>query len=129
MSRFPPQEVAEALAKVRALCLAFPETEQRESHGEPCWFAGGKKAFVMAAQEHHDDRTAIWVAAPEGVQSALVAGEPGRYFRPPYVGHLGWLGVQLPGIEDEELSAICREAFATVAPPSVLRMWRPESGE
>jgi hypothetical protein len=43
--------------------------------------------------------------------------------------HLGWLGVQLPGIEDEELSAICREAFATVAPPSVLRMWRPESGE
>jgi hypothetical protein len=35
---------------------------------------------------------------------------------------LGWLGVLLPGIDDLELAAICREAFTAVAPPSVLKM-------
>jgi hypothetical protein len=130
VSRFPPQEVAEALAKVRALCLALPETSERLSHGGPAFFIRNKKCFVMFLDNHHDDgRLAIWCAAPDGVQADVVETDPERFFRPPYVGHLGWLGVQLPGIEDEELSAICREAFATVAPPSVLRMWRPESGE
>jgi hypothetical protein len=59
----------------------------------------------------------------------MVDIDPERFFRPPYVGHLGWLGVQLPGIADSELSAICQEAFATVAPPSVLKMWRSQPAE
>ena len=106
------------LARVRSLCLAFPKTEQRESHAEPCWFAGGKKTFVMAAQEHHDDRTAIWAAAPDGVQSALVAGEPGRYFRPPYVGHRGWVGVYLDvdDIDWPHVEEIIEDAWRSVAP-------------
>ena len=120
----PRGEIQEGspLARVRSLCLAFPETEQRESHGEPCWFAGGKKTFVMAAQEHHDDRTAIWAAAPEGVQSALVAGEPGRYFRPPYVGHRGWVGVFLD-IEDIDwphVEEIIEDAWRVVAPKRLI---------
>jgi hypothetical protein len=84
----------------------------------------------MFLDDHHDDgRLAIWCAAPDGVQADLVETDPERFFRPPYVGQMGWLGVQLPGIEAAELNAICREAYAAVAPPSVLRMWRPEPGE
>jgi hypothetical protein len=129
MSPFPPDEVAEALAKVRAACLALPETSERLSHGGPAFFIR-KKCFVMFLDDHHDDgRLAIWCAAPDGVQADLVETDPERFFRPPYVGHMGWLGVQLPGIEAAELNAICREAYAAVAPPSVLRMWRPEPGE
>jgi hypothetical protein len=106
------------LARVRSLCLALPETEQRESHGEPCWFASGRKMFVMAAQEHHDDRTAIWAAAPEGVQSSLVASEPERYFRPPYVGHRGWLGVYLDvdDLDWPHVEEIVEDAWRCVAP-------------
>ncbi len=106
------------MARVRALCLALPETEQRQSHGEPCWFAGGKKLFVMAAQEHHDDRTAVWAAAAEGVQSALVASEPERYFRPPYVGHRGWVGVYLDvdDIDWPHVEEIVEDAWRCVAP-------------
>jgi hypothetical protein len=123
VSRFPHDEVAGALAKVRAACLALPETSERLSHGGPAFFVRKKKCFVMFLDDHHDDgRLAIWCAAPEGVQPELIETEPERFFRPPYVGHLGWLGVQLPGIEDAELSAICREAFTTVAPASVRRM-------
>ena len=123
MSRFPEHEVAEALAKVRAVCLALPETSERPSHGGPAFFIRNKKCFVMFLDNHHDDgRLAIWCAAPEGVQADLVETDPERFFRPPYVGNLGWLGVQLPEIEDAELRAICREAFTTVAPSSVLKM-------
>jgi hypothetical protein len=130
VSRFPPDEVADALVKVRAACLALPETSERLSHGGPAFFVRTKKCFVMFLDDHHDDgRLAIWCAAPEGVQADLVETEPERFFRPPYVGHLGWLGVQLPGIEDAELTAICREAFTTVAPPTVLKRWRSQPVE
>ncbi|SDP22154.1 hypothetical protein SAMN04489867_1773 [Pedococcus dokdonensis] len=110
------------LARVRDLCLAFPATEQRESHGEPCWFAGGKKLFVMAAQAHHDDRTAVWLAAPEGVQAPLVSGEPARYFRPPYVGHRGWVGAYLDidDIDWPHVEALVEDAWRCVAPKRLL---------
>jgi hypothetical protein len=123
VSRFSQAEVTEALAKVRAACLALPETSERQSHGGPAFFIRGKKCFVMFLDDHHDDgRLAIWCAAPDGVQADMVDADPERFFRPPYVGHLGWLGVLLPGIDDIELAAICHEAFTTVAPPSVLKM-------
>ena len=123
MSRFGQAEVDEALAVVRRACLALPETSERLSHGGPAFFIREKKCFVMFLNDHHDDgRLAIWCAAPDGVQAEMVEIEPERFFRPPYVGHLGWLGVQLRGTSDAELEAICREAFVNVAPPSVLRM-------
>jgi hypothetical protein len=123
VSPFPPHEVAGALAKVRAACLALPEASERLSHGGPAFFIRNRKCFVMFLDDHHGDgRLAIWCAAPDGVQADLVETDPERFFRPAYVGHLGWLGVQLPEIEDAELRAICREAFTTVAPSSVLKM-------
>jgi hypothetical protein len=128
VSRFPPREVAEALAKVRRICLALPETSERPSHGGPAFFIRNKTCFVMFLDNHHGDgRLAIWCAAPDDVQADLVETDPERFFRPPYVGHLGWLGVQLPGIQETELQEICHEAFATVAPSSVLRMLRDDT--
>jgi hypothetical protein len=127
VSRFPQHQVDEALGRVRGVCLALPETSERPSHGGPAFFIRDKKCFVMFLNDHHDDgRLAIWCAAPDGVQVEMVETDPERFFRPPYVGHLGWLGVQLPGIDDGELNAICREAFVTVAPPTVLKMFPAE---
>src|SRR5512132_1027743 len=83
------------LDALRRLCLALPETTERRSHGEPTWFVRGKTTFVTYADHHHDDRLAFWCAAPPGTQEALVASDPERFFRPPYVGHRGWLGVYL----------------------------------
>ena len=78
------------LQRLRELCLALPEAQEKTSHGEPTWFV--RKVFVSYAAYHHDDRLAFWCAAPPGVQEELVAEEPDRFFRPPYVGHRGWLG-------------------------------------
>ena len=105
------------LERLRQLCLALPETTERLSHGEPTWFVRGKKTFVMYANHHHDDRLGFWCAAPPGAQDVLVAAEPERYFRPPYVGHRGWLGVWLDvPVDWEEIADLVRDAYCTVAP-------------
>jgi hypothetical protein len=67
-----------------------------------------------------DGRFAIWCAAPPGNQELLVAANADRFFRPPYVGHRGWLGVQLnDGVDWDELEGIVEDAFASVAPKSL----------
>jgi hypothetical protein len=87
---------ADRLAAVRAACMALPEVTERPSHGGPAWFVRDRRSFVMYMDNHHGDgRLALWCAAPEGVQAAMVEARPGAYFVPPYVGHRGWLGVRL----------------------------------
>ncbi len=123
MSRFSAEVVEQALTRVRAACLALPETSERLSHGGPAFFIRNTSCFVMFLDDHHDDgHLAIWCAAPDGVQTEMVETEPERFFRPPYVGHRGWLGVELAEVSTAELTAICREAFLTVAPPTVRRL-------
>jgi hypothetical protein len=111
-----------ALDRLRQLCLALPETSERPSHGAPSFFVREKKCFLMLLDDHHDDgRFAIWCAAPPGNQELLVQADPDRFFRPPYVGHRGWLGVMLHGKVDwDEVAGIVEDAFATVAPKQLL---------
>ncbi|TDV38660.1 MmcQ/YjbR family DNA-binding protein [Actinophytocola oryzae] len=108
----------DALTKLRALCLALPEVTEKVSHGEPAWFVR-KRLFVSFADHHHDDRVAFWCAAPPGAQEAMV--DDVRYFRPPYVGHRGWLGVYLDTAQDwDELAEVVQDAFRTVAPQKLV---------
>jgi predicted DNA-binding protein (MmcQ/YjbR family) len=110
--------VNDVLDRLRALCLALPEVTEKLSHGEPAWFVRGKP-FVMFADHHHDDRVAFWCAAPAGAQEELVDGV--RYFRPPYVGHRGWLGVYLhTGPDWAELAEVVQDAYRVVAPKSLV---------
>jgi hypothetical protein len=113
---------AQALKKIRALCLALPETTERLSHGSPTFFIRDKKTFVSFLNDHHGDgRLAIWCAAPPGVQEMLVQEEPERFFRPAYVGHRGWLGVRLDvDVDWDELADIVEDAYRTIAPKSLI---------
>lgn len=87
---------AAALARIRKLCRSFPEATERPSHGAPAFFVGGKRQFLAFANDHHGDgRLAVWCAAPEDAQAMLVESDPEVFFVPPYVGHLGWVGVRL----------------------------------
>lgn len=111
----------DALEHLRRLCLALPEVTERLSHGEPTWFVRGKKTFVMFANQHHDDRVAFWCAAGPDVQQTLVDQAPGSYFRPPYVGHRGWLGVYLDVEVDWDVVAdLVEDAFRVIAPKTLV---------
>lgn len=101
--------------RLRQLCLALPNVEERQSHGEPAWFVRGR-LFLTLADHHHDDRVAFWAAAPEGAQDALVGSHPDRYFRPPYYGHRGWIGMYLDvPVDWDEAADRIREAHQAVA--------------
>jgi hypothetical protein len=103
------------LPRLRALCHALPEVTEKLSHGEPTWFV--RRSFVMYADHHHDDRLAFWCAAPAGAQEELVAADPQRFFRPPYVGGRGWLGVYLDvDVDWAEVGEIVTDAYREVAP-------------
>jgi hypothetical protein len=120
------------LTRVREICLALPETSERLSHGSPTFFIRDKTTFVMYLDDHHGDgRLALWCAAPPGVQAELLEAERGaddepdpeteRFFRPPYVGHRGWIGVRLDrDVGWDEVRAIVREAYVTVAPKQLV---------
>jgi hypothetical protein len=114
------------LERLRSVCLSFPETSERLSHGAPTFFVRGKRPFVMVLTNHHGDgRFAIWCAAPTGLQQMLVEADAERFFVPPYVGRRGWLGVRLDRRLDwDELTGIVEDAFAEIAPPRLVEAAR-----
>jgi hypothetical protein len=115
--------------RIRAICIAFPGATERTSHGAPGFFAG-KQFLMLWPDGHHDhDFPHLWCAAPPGAQDELVRSEPDRFFRPPYVGGRGWLGVRLDGeIDWDELTAICEEALRAVAAKKLLAALDTEKG-
>ena len=111
--------------QVRRICTGFPEVTERLSHGAPTWFVRDKVTFVtlMLDGHHQNQFPHLWCAAPPGVQQELIAADPQRYFRPPYVGHRGWLGVRLDGQVDwQEIAEVCQDAYRTVAPARLVKL-------
>jgi hypothetical protein len=107
----PKKDDGAQLNRVRRICASIPGATEKISHGEPTFFTP-KRVFVMCANNHHGDgRVAAWIPAAPGVQEALIEEAPDAYFRPPYVGGAGWVGVELSKVGDEQLGALIREAF------------------
>ena len=109
--------------RVRAVCARLPEVTERLSHGAPTWFVQGKRSFatVWANGHHANGFPHLWCAAPPGAQAELIAATPDRFFRPPYVGGRGWLGVRLDGDVDwAEIAELCEDAYRVIAPPRLV---------
>jgi hypothetical protein len=112
------------IQRVRRLALTLPDTAEKLSHGEPTFFVR-KKTFVMFANNHHNDgHTAIWIPAAPGAQAEMIAEAPETYFKPPYVGVKGWVGVELTRISDEDLAQLIRKAWQIIAPLAPVRRRR-----
>jgi hypothetical protein len=107
--------------------MGLPGVTERLSHGAPGFFAG--KQFAMLWPHGHHDHAFphLWCAAPPGAQEGLVALRPDRFFRPPYVGGRGWIGVRLDRrIGARELAALLEDAYRSVAPPKLVAMLEGE---
>jgi hypothetical protein len=112
------------LKRIRAICTSFPEVSERLSHGSPSFFIRGKKTLCMFVDDHHGDGIlGVWCPAFPGVQEEMVAAEPDRFFRPPYVGPSGWLGVRLDrDVDWDEVREILADSYRKVAPKSLVRL-------
>jgi hypothetical protein len=97
--------------------MALPEALEKLSHGEPTWFAGKGKVFAMLDDHHHGaEHLSVWLPQPLGVQEALIEADPKRFFRPPYVGPSGWIGMVLDTKPDwEQVADLVRQAYLHVA--------------
>jgi hypothetical protein len=104
------------LEQVRRICLALPEANERESHGAPTFFIRDKRSFVSYMDNHHDDgRLALWCASSSDVQQMLATSRPEQFFVPPYVGHLGWIGVRLDrDLSWGEIAGVIKSAHGVV---------------
>ncbi len=97
----------------------MPESSEKLSHGEPTFFVR-KKVFAMFANNHHKDgHVAVLLPAAPGLQAMLIHTSPETYFKPPYVGVRGWIGIELDRIGDEELAVHIRDAWRLIAPKSL----------
>jgi hypothetical protein len=75
----------------------------------------------MDTHHHRADHLAVWLPARAGLQEALVEEDPDRFFRPPYVGHKGWIGVRTDGRPDWKIVAgLVAAAYREVAPPHLV---------
>ena len=105
------------LERVRRFCAALPGVKEKLSHGAPAFFVEKDKGvFAMFADNHHEDgHLAVWLPVPEGLQPALIEEEPETYYKPPYVGSSGWIGIELGRVGDDALAGHLREAWQLVA--------------
>lgn len=111
-----PDEGEKQVERVRRICLALPETWEKISHGEPTFFVK-KKVFAMCSINHHNDgHIAVTIPAAIGIQAMLIERSPTKFYRPPYVGVAGWVGIELDRVSDKELTLHLLEAWRLIAP-------------
>ncbi len=102
------------IERLRAICLAFPEAEEKEAWGDPTFRVRDK---IFAMEKRGDGRISVWCKAPEGSQMVLVGADPERFFVPPYVGHKGWVGVRLDNQPDwGEVEKVVKRSYMLIAP-------------
>jgi len=101
------------LDRVRRICATMPSAFEKPSHGAPTFFVEKNKGVyaVFVDNHHNDGELAVWVAAPQGLQSAMIEDAPETYFKPPYVGASGWVGVRLDRVNDEALAIHIRKSW------------------
>jgi hypothetical protein len=107
------------LARVRAVALAFPGADEKESHGRPAFYTGkvfgyyGGSVRVEGDWEAHD-QAVLFIPGPVE-RPALDADD--RFWVPAYLGPSGWLGLDLDeGSDFEEVAELLEESFRATAP-------------
>jgi hypothetical protein len=103
------------IQRVRRICMALPGTTEKLSHGEPTFFVKKRVYVAFSNNHHHDGHIAICIPAEPGEQEALIKSSPKKYYRPPYVGVKGWVGIELPEVDDEDLGSHILNAYRLIS--------------
>jgi predicted DNA-binding protein (MmcQ/YjbR family) len=112
---------------LRALCLALPQAEERETWARATYRVRDK---IFAIDGNTGERPCVWVKAPPGSQAVLVGADPRRFFAPPYLGPKGWVGIWLDaGADWHEVDALVRRSYRQVAPKKLAALLAPPADE
>ncbi len=106
------------LSRVAALCLALPETT-RQPFGLHARFLVRAKSFAYYMDNHHGDGiVGLCCKAAPGMNTAMVAADPARFYLPAYLASNGWVGLRLDGdaIDWDEVAALAVDSYRLIAP-------------
>lgn len=107
------------LARIRERALAFPDSDEKISHGRPAFFTKKVFAYFGGSIRCEGD----WVQHP---QSLVVRPDPAderalrsdsRVYVPAYLGAYGWLGIDLDNdIDWAEITELLDASYRLTAP-------------
>jgi hypothetical protein len=107
----PPAHVQ----RVREICERLAGTTEKLSHGAPTFFVNKRVYATVASNHHNDGHEGVWIPAEPGMQGMLMQEAPNKFYRPPYVGVRGWIGIELSEVDDDELLFHLKEAWKMIA--------------
>jgi len=104
---FKSARALSVLTKLRAICLSYPETREGRQFGHPVWTAG-KKSFAIARYQGDALTLCFWV----GVAAQGMFTPDDRFSIPPYMGHNGWIALDVTRHCDwKEVAALCEQSY------------------
>jgi hypothetical protein len=117
-------DVDRRLERIAELASTLPEAQRAALTDQHTAFVVRKKTFAYHLVDHHGDgRVALCCKAAPGENTALIAGDPARYFLPPYVGPRGWVGLDLDAapVDWDEIRELLTDSYRLVAPKTLVR--------
>ena len=107
IDRMKAPKAQKALARLRKICLALPETDEGGSFGNPVWRVG-KKTFAMLYDYGKGLTISFWV----GIERQGPLEMDPRFAIPAYLGHNGWIALDVSqGVSDGELKEFLIESY------------------
>jgi hypothetical protein len=117
----PAGAASTPVQRLRKICLALPEATEKIAWGELTWRVRGKLFAQLDDHHHGAEHLAVWLPTPLGEQEAMIFTDPERFFRPPYVGPRGWVGVRIDRRPNwAQVASLVEQAYRQVAPPRLL---------
>ncbi|WP_426564898.1 MmcQ/YjbR family DNA-binding protein [Angustibacter sp. McL0619] len=117
------------LARLRELCLRFPEAAEKVSHGRPTFrsrvmfaaYSGMVKGAVPGQPMLQYPRSVLFVASE--VERPALEQDP-RFFLPAYYGAYGWIGLDLDAaaVDWQEVAELVDVSFREVSGPRLVRL-------
>lgn len=107
------------LARIREIALAFPGTDEKDSHGRPAFFTRKVFAYYSGSIKVDD----VWVQHEQAImflpdpaeRPALEADV--RFWVPGYLGPSGWLGLDVKADSDfVEVAELLEDSYRITTP-------------
>jgi predicted DNA-binding protein (MmcQ/YjbR family) len=108
----PLAKAADLYKRIRSICLSFPDAVETETWGKP-HFRVNNKIFAGCGEE---DGKIVLGFKLEMEHAKQVIKIPG-FWKAPYVGHKGWVSMDVTDVKDWELvREMVLESFRLIAP-------------
>ena len=110
--------------ELRALCLALPETHEKETWGDAehagdVTFRVRDKIYVITGQEGGGASVRTSITQ----QADLLAAFPDAVRSAPYVGRFGWVTIELDALDPTIIADIVTGAWRRTAPKAVVKAY------